>query len=110
MDEQLATAVYLLADNMLQTFKFSIDKDDARQEAICHAFATFPKFQKDKGKAFNYFTTCIMNHWRQVYRTQKNYTELKNKLLKRLAEQTEGVRLERIDGRWRLSFHRTKDD
>jgi len=32
-----------------------------------------------KAKAFNYLTTCCLNHYRQLYRTSKNYLELKRR-------------------------------
>lgn len=32
-----------------------------------------------KAKAFNYMTTCILNHYRQLYRSARNYNELKKK-------------------------------
>lgn len=32
-----------------------------------------------KAKAFNYLTTCCLNHYRQLYRTAKNYIELKKR-------------------------------
>ena len=40
------------------------------------------KFDPTKGKAFNYMTTCILNHFRQLWRTAKNYNELKKKYSK----------------------------
>jgi hypothetical protein len=49
---------------------------------IC--FEKIDRFDPRKGKAFNYMTTCILNHFRQLYRTARNYNELKKKYLKHL--------------------------
>jgi len=32
-----------------------------------------------RSKGFNYFTTCILNHFRQQYRTAKMYKQLKER-------------------------------
>jgi DNA-directed RNA polymerase specialized sigma subunit len=63
-----------------------IDVDDATQEGVLICFEKIDRFNpnykgKDgqKAKAFNYLTTCIFNHYRQIYRTMKNYSELKRR-------------------------------
>jgi DNA-directed RNA polymerase specialized sigma24 family protein len=56
-----------------------VDEEDAKQEAVMVCLRKAPKFDTDRGKAFNYFTTMILNHYRQLYRTARNYGELKKK-------------------------------
>lgn len=76
----LAHAFYTLSQNIVRYAKFSnIDEDDAVQEGVLICFERAEKFDPDKGKAFNYMTTCILNHFRQLWRTAKNYNELKKK-------------------------------
>jgi hypothetical protein len=79
----LADAFYTLSKNIVRYAKFSnIDEDDAIQEGVLICFERVEKFDPSKGKAFNYMTTCILNHFRQLWRTAKNYNELKKKYSK----------------------------
>jgi len=76
----LAAAFYTLSENIVRYAKFNlIDQDDAIQEGVVICFEKIDRFNPDKGKAFNYMTTCILNHFRQLYRTARNYNELKKK-------------------------------
>jgi DNA-directed RNA polymerase specialized sigma subunit len=78
--KHLAVAFYTLSDNIVKYAKFSlIDADDAVQEGVMICFEKIDRFNPKKGKAFNYMTTCILNHFRQLYRTARNYNELKRK-------------------------------
>ena len=76
----LATAFYTLSQNIVRYAKFShIDEDDAVQEGVLICFERAEKFDPAKGKAFNYMTTCILNHFRQLWRSARNYQELKKR-------------------------------
>lgn len=76
----LAIAFYTLSENIVRYAKFNlIDTDDAVQEGVLICFEKIDRFDPRKGKAFNYMTTCILNHFRQLYRTARNYNELKRK-------------------------------
>ena len=76
----LANAFYKLSENIVRYAKFNlIDADDAVQEGVMICFEKIDRFDPCKGKAFNYMTTCILNHFRQLYRTARNYNELKKK-------------------------------
>jgi DNA-directed RNA polymerase specialized sigma subunit len=78
--KDLATAFYTLSENIVRYAKFNlIDQDDAIQEGVMICFEKIDRFDPAKGKAFNYMTTCILNHFRQLYRTARNYNELKKK-------------------------------
>jgi len=66
----------LLITNIIESFKFNIDKDDAKQECFLLILKTFKNFQPDKGSAFNYFTTVIVNNLRLLFTKNKKY-ELK---------------------------------
>ena len=80
--EDLAVAFYTLSENIVRYAKFNlIDQDDAIQEGVMICFEKIDRFDPTKGKAFNYLTTCVLNHFRQLYRTARNYNELKRKYL-----------------------------
>lgn len=92
--EQLAIAFLLLAENIVKYAKFNlIDMYDAIQEGVMICFEKIDRFDPIKGKAFNYMTTCILNHYRQLYRTARNYNELKKKYHDFLQAQVEKVLL-----------------
>lgn len=78
---ELAKAFYTLSQNIVKYAKFShIDEDDSIQEGVVICFERAEKFDPSKGKAFNYMTTCILNHFKQLYRAARNYQELKRKI------------------------------
>lgn len=85
--EQLAYAFYVLSENIANYAKFNgIDIDDAIQEGVLICFEKVDRFDPNyrgksgqKAKAFNYMTTCILNHFRQLYRSARNYNELKKR-------------------------------
>lgn len=80
--QKLATAFFTLSENIVRYAKFQlIDSDDAIQEGVMICFDKIDRFDSRKGKAFNYMTTCILNHFRQLYRSARNYNELKRKYL-----------------------------
>lgn len=80
--QQLALAFLTLSENIVRYAKFNlIDIDDAIQEGVMICFEKIDRFDPKKGKAFNYMTTCTLNHFRQLYRTARNYNELKRKYL-----------------------------
>lgn len=80
--QKLAIAFFTLSENIVRYAKFQlIDMDDAVQEGVMICFDKIDRFDSRKGKAFNYMTTCILNHFRQLYRTARNYNELKKKYL-----------------------------
>jgi DNA-directed RNA polymerase specialized sigma subunit len=78
--KDLAAAFYTLSENIVRYAKFNlIDPDDSVQEGVLICFEKLDRFDPKFGKAFNYMTTCILNHFKQLYRSARNYTELKKK-------------------------------
>jgi hypothetical protein len=78
--KDLAKAFYTLSENIVRYAKFNlIDPDDSVQEGVLICFEKLDRFDPRFGKAFNYMTTCILNHFKQLYRSARNYTELKKK-------------------------------
>lgn len=86
--KEVTYCFYLLAENIIRAFRFTlIDREDALQEAVLACLSKMHRFDPDRGKAFNWFTTIILNHYRQLYRTCKNDINLKKRYLeKKLGE------------------------
>jgi len=81
---EITLCFYLLSDTILRAFNFKlIDKEDALQEGVLACLSKVERFDPDRGKAFNWFTTIILNHYRQLYRTCKNDINLKRKYIER---------------------------
>lgn len=86
-EKRLAEAFSILSDNIIRAFKFQlIDQDDMMQEGVLICLEKLHCFNPDyvtasgqRSRAFNYFTTCILNHYRQMYRTAKNYKQLQER-------------------------------
>lgn len=74
-ENELVEQLDLLITNILNSFKFKVDHDDAKQECFVLAFKVLKNFTKDKGSAFNYFTTVILNNLRLMYTKNKKYQE-----------------------------------
>ncbi len=72
-EEELMNLFDLLITNIIESFKFSIDKDDAKQECFLLILKTLKNFQPSKGSAFNYFTTVIVNNLKLLYTKNKKY-------------------------------------
>jgi hypothetical protein len=80
---QLAKDFAILAENLVRYAKFNyIDIEDCKQECIIVCFDKIDRFVPSRGRAFNYMTTVSLNSLRQLYRTARNYNELKKKYYK----------------------------
>lgn len=91
---ELTKAFYILSENIANYYinKYSgIDIDDATQEAVLICFEKIDRFDSNKGRAFNFMTTCIIHHFRQIYRSNKNYNEMKKKYHTYLQDRFESV-------------------
>ena len=71
--EELFKLFDLLIQNILTAYGFEIDAEDAKQECFVLILKTVSKFKPENGKAFNYFTTIIMNNLRLIYTKNKKY-------------------------------------
>ena len=72
-EDELMGLFDLLITNILESFKFKIDKDDAKQECFLLILKTLKNFKPSKGSAFNYFTTVILNNLKLLYTKNKKY-------------------------------------
>jgi DNA-directed RNA polymerase specialized sigma subunit len=70
----------VLVKAVIEYGKFeNLDKDDMLQEGLMVCFDKLSRYDATKSKAFNYFTTCVLGHFRQLYRASRNYKELKER-------------------------------
>jgi|18_taG_2_1085343.scaffolds.fasta_scaffold64129_3 DNA-directed RNA polymerase specialized sigma subunit len=74
-EERLIELLDLLITNILMSFKFNVDFDDAKQECFLLAIKTLKNFNPDNGAAFNYFTTVIVNNLKLIFTKNKKYRQ-----------------------------------
>ena len=90
--DDLTRAFYILSENLANYVRhYGIDTDDSIQEGVLICFEKIDRFDSRKGKAFNYMTTCVLNHYRQIYRSGKNYNELKKRYYTHLQGKFESI-------------------
>ena len=77
-EEELFSMFDLLIHNIVNSYGFTVDLDDAKQDCFVLILKTIGKFKPENGKAFNYFTTIIMNNLRLIYTKNKKYKEKLN--------------------------------
>tara|TARA_R100001082_G_scaffold71741_1_gene40990 strand:+ start:1344 stop:1706 length:363 start_codon:yes stop_codon:yes gene_type:complete len=74
-EEELISQLDLLISSILTSFKFKVDFDDAKQECYVLCLKVLKNFTREKGSAFNYFTTVIVNNLKLIYTKNKKYQE-----------------------------------
>jgi DNA-directed RNA polymerase specialized sigma subunit len=74
-EDELMALFDTLITNIIASFKFSVDTEDAKQECFLLILKTLKNFSPKKGSAFNYFTTIIVNNLKLVYTKNKRYCE-----------------------------------
>ncbi len=115
--DELSVLFSLLAENIIRAFKFRlIEHEDALQEGVMICFEKLDRFNPEfrgkngqKAKAFNYMTTCTLNHYKQLYRSAKNYGELKKKYHKHLVEKLEEMFMSSVTGKSKFRKRPSED-
>ena len=74
-EDELIRLFDILISNILDSFNFRVDLEDAKQDCFVLILKTLKNFTPDKGSAFNYFTTVIVNNCKLVYTKDKRYRE-----------------------------------
>ena len=74
-EEELVSLFDVLIQNIIESFKFNVDPDDAKQECFTLVLKTVKNFKPRKGWAFNYFTTVIINNLKLLYTREKKYVK-----------------------------------
>ena len=72
-EEELVNLFDLLINNIIESFRFKVDPDDAKQDCFALVLKTIKNFKPRKGTAFNYFTTIIINNLKLLYTREKKY-------------------------------------
>ena len=92
-EEALIKQLDLLITSILISFKFKVDFDDAKQECFVLSLKVLKNFTREKGSAFNYFTTVIVNNLKLIYTKNKKYQEkmqeYKDKKIKTFLDETQ---------------------
>ena len=78
----------LLVTNVMDSFSFQVDKDDAKQECFVLILKTLRNFDSTKGSAFNFFTTIIVNNLKLIYTKNKKYVEKLNAYIEHQKEKS----------------------
>jgi len=75
-EEELIENFDLLIKNIFDGFKFQgVEFDDVRQDCFLLIFSKMMNFSPNKGTAFNFFTTVILNNIRLLYSKEKKQKE-----------------------------------
>ena len=72
-EDELVSLFDLLITNIIESFRFKVDPDDAKQECFVLVLKTVKNFKPRKGTAFNYFTTIVVNNLKLMYTREKKY-------------------------------------
>ena len=77
-EERIQYPFEKLAENVLNTFKFSyfdVPKDDVKKEVVSMMIQKIHMYQPDKGRAFSYFSIIAKNHL--ILKNNGNYKRYK---------------------------------
>ena len=74
-EEDFVNLFDLLITNIMESFKFNIQKEDAKQDCFLLVIKVMKNFKPKKGTAFNFFTTVIVNNLKLLYTKDKRYSE-----------------------------------
>ena len=74
-EEALVSLFDLLITNIIESFRFKVDPDDAKQDCFTLILRTVKNFKPRKGTAFNYFTTIVVNNLKLMYTREKKYRQ-----------------------------------
>lgn len=76
-ETNLVMALYKITTGIVKRWRTTIpDIDDAVQEGVINVLAKVHRFDPDKGSAFNYCSTIVFNHFKQLYRNRLNYVNM----------------------------------
>jgi len=73
--DDLVSLFDLLITNIIESFRFKVDPDDAKQDCFALVLKTVKNFKPRKGTAFNYFTTIVVNNLKLMYTRNKKYNQ-----------------------------------
>jgi len=79
-EEHIHKAIYKLAENVINRFRFTYmdgGLKEVKHEVVAFLLTKLPKYTKDKGKAFSYFSIVAKNYL--IQNNNKNYKRLISK-------------------------------
>ena len=74
-EDELVKMFDLLIENIICSFNFKLDREDAKQECFLLILKVLKNFDPEHGSAFNYFTTVIVNNLKLMFTKGKRYRE-----------------------------------
>lgn len=74
-EEEFVNLFELLISNIVESFRFNVPSEDAKQDCFALILKTVRNFKPKKGTAFNFFTTIIVNNLKLLYTKDKKYNE-----------------------------------
>lgn len=74
-EDELFEMFDTLVERLMLSFKFNVDREEAKQECFLLILKVLKNFNRESGQAFNYFTTVILNNLRLLYTKNKKYNE-----------------------------------
>lgn len=74
-EDKLVSIFDILITNIIESFRFRVNHEDAKQECFTLVLKTVKNFKPRKGTAFNYFTTIIVNNLKLLYTREKKYKQ-----------------------------------
>lgn len=87
-EDELIENFELLIKNIFDGFKFQgVEFDDVKQDCFLLIFGKIQNFVPNKGTAFNFFTTVILNNIRLLYSKEKRQKEKVQAYLAKVREQ-----------------------
>lgn len=75
VEDELFEMFYTLVSKIYDGFRFSIDKENASQDCMLLIVKTLKDFDPNRGKAFNFFTTLIVNNLKKIFTKEKRHTQ-----------------------------------
>jgi len=83
-EDELMEMFDKLISNIIDSFGFKMEKEDAKQECFFLILKTLKNFNPQKGKAFNFFTTIILNNLKLLFTKHKKYNEKINNYIEKV--------------------------
>ena len=83
-EEELMEMFDKLISNIIDSFGFKLEKEDAKQECFFLVLKTLKNFNPQKGKAFNFFTTIILNNLKLLFTKHKKYNNKINNYIEKM--------------------------
>ena len=83
-EEELMEMFDKLISNIIDSFGFKLEKEDAKQECFFLVLKTLKNFNPQKGKAFNFLTTIILNNLKLLFTKHKKYNNKINNYIEKM--------------------------